>query len=84
MRHEKSSAKRSNGESPRPLSIDDNLGSPKQVQTAIGPNTPIPAAAKPIIRRICASAMIVITLAITVTWIFLLGYALVTLIEIAI
>ena len=83
MRHNKSSSDPSDGEFALLLSIDYVQGGPKQAQTAIGPTPPTPAA-KSIFRRVCASAMIAISLAITVTWIFLLGYALITLIQLAI
>jgi len=52
-----------------------------QTQTTIAPAA---AAANPIFHRIWPLAAIAFGLALTVAWIFLLGYGLVTLIEIVI
>jgi hypothetical protein len=52
-----------------------------QTQTAIAPSAP---AAVSLVEKILAPTTIAVGLALTVAWVFLLGYGLVTLIEIVI
>jgi hypothetical protein len=52
-----------------------------QTQTAIAPSAP---AAVSLVAKILAPTTIAVGLALTVAWVFLLGYGLVTLIEIVI